>query len=299
MKQYLVVSLFLTLISSVGAQQLQNSSLYDLQGAFHNPSLAGVATLNSVGVSYRTQWSGITGSPKTVTAFGSFKLPKHEMGVSGYVYSDETGPTSRTGVQLAFAKHIIFANKANLSLGIEARMLQFAIDKNKLSQTLGNDPVLGGSSNNTKFDAGFGISYTTDKFQVGASVSQLAQSNLNFYSGNLPRTETAKLYRHYYLHGKYLIDIDGSTTITPNALFTMLPNAPAEFQGGIRIEHEKLVWFGFGYRVHQGPMFSAGVNIKENFTIGYAFDIYNRPLPTSTNGSTAHEFLLKYSLGRK
>lgn len=299
MKQYIAACLLLALVSTASSQQLQNSSLYDLQGVFHNPSLAGVAKLNSVGVSYRTQWSGITGSPKTVTAFGSFKMPKNEMGVSGYVYSDETGPTSRTGVQLAFAKHIIFANKANLSLGIETRLLQFAIDKTKLSQTLGNDPVLGGNSNNTKFDAGFGISYTTEKWQAGASVSQLAQSDLKFYSGNLSRTETAKLYRHYYLHGKYLINVDGSTTITPNALFTILPNAPVEFQGGVRIEHEELIWFGFGYRVHQGPMFSAGINIKENFMFGYAFDIYNRPLPTTNNGSTAHEFLFKYTFGRK
>jgi len=300
MKRNIILSTAVLLAGyTASAQQLQSSSMYDLHGVFHNPATAGVATNNFIGVSYRTQWSGISGSPKTVSAFGSFKLPKSEMGVSGYLYNDETGPTSRTGLQLAVAKHIIFANKSNLSLGIEARVLQFAIDKAKLGQTLGSDPVLGGSSNNTKFDAGFGVAYTSDKFQLGASVSQLAQSKLDFYSGNLTRTENAKLYRHYYVHGKYLIDFDGVTTLTPNFLLTMLPNAPTEFQFGGRIEHNKLIWFGAGYRIHQGPMFSGGINISEKFTIGYGFDIYNAPLSTYTNGSTAHEFLIKYSFSGK
>ena len=300
MKRYIIFTA--SLLSAIGyakAQQLQNSSLYDVQGVFHNPSLAGVEKNNFIGFSYRTQWSGISGSPKTATAFGSFKLPDYKMGVSGYVYSDKTGPTSRTGVQLAVAKHIIFANNSNLSLGIEGRFLQFAIDKGKLSQTLGSDPVLGGSSNNTKFDAGFGVSYTNDKLQLGASVSQLVQSNMDFYSGNLTRTENAKLYRHFYVHGKYQIDFDGNTTLTPNFLLTYLPNAPTEFQAGAKIEHNKLIWFGFGYRIHQGPMFSGGINLLNKFTIGYAFDIYNAPLSTNTNGSMAHEFLIKYSFAGK
>ncbi|MES2774837.1 MAG: PorP/SprF family type IX secretion system membrane protein [Bacteroidota bacterium] len=300
MKQYLILTAAsLITICSANAQQLQNSSLYDLQGVFHNPSMAGVEKNNFVGFSYRTQWSGITGSPKTATVFGSFKLPQYKMGVSGYLYSDKTGPTSRTGLQLAVAKHIIFANNSNLSLGIEARVLQFAIDKAKLSQTLGNDPVLGANSNNTKFDAGFGMSYTNEKFQLGASVSQLTQSKLDFYSGNLSRSESAKLYRHYYVHGKYLIDFDGTTTLTPNFLVTMMPNAPTEFQAGAKLEHNKLIWFGVGYRIHQGPMFSGGINLMNKFTLGYAFDIYNAPLSTMTNGSMAHEFLIKYSFAGK
>ncbi|MEO7308811.1 MAG: PorP/SprF family type IX secretion system membrane protein [Chitinophagaceae bacterium] len=299
MKRYLLALAATTIIGGAQAQQLQNSSMSDLQGTFFNPSMAGVEKDNFIGFSYRTQWSGISGSPKTATAFGSFKLPSIKMGISGYIYNDKTGPTSRTGLQLGFAKHIIFANNSNLSLGIETRFMQFSIDKGKLGQTLGNDPVLGGASNNTKFDAGFGMSYTNDKWQVGASVSQLTQSKLNFYSGNLTRTEQAKLYRHYFVHGKYLIDIDGSTTITPNFLLTMLPNAPTEFQAGARIEHMKLVWFGAGYRVHQGPMFSAGINLMNKFSIGYAFDVYNAPLSTFTNGNSANEFLIKYSFSKK
>ena len=120
MKKLIIVTAFAGLAISGAAQQLQTSSFYELQGIFHNPSTAG-ANGNMAGASYRTQWSSISGAPKTATAFASFDLPDLKIGLGGYVYNDQTGPTSRTGVQLAFAKHIPMNNGARFSLGIEAR----------------------------------------------------------------------------------------------------------------------------------------------------------------------------------
>jgi len=298
MKKYLCAFALLAGISNVDAQQLQTSSLYDFQGVLQNPSMAGIGKDNMIGVSYRSQWSGIAGSPKTTTVFGSFNLPKYKIGISGYLYNDQTGPTSRKGIQLAYAKHIVIDDNSTFSLGIEARMLQFSIDKGKLG-SLGTDPVLGASSNSTKFDAGFGISYTNKNFQVGASASQLTQSKMDFYSGNLTRNENAKLYRHYYFHGNYKFNIDGTSTLTPTFLMTYLPNAPIEFQAGARFDYNNIVWFGGAYRINQGPMFSAGVNLLNKFSVGYCFDIYSKPLSSFTDGSMAHEIMIKYTFSSK
>ena len=106
-------------------------------------------------------------------------------------------------LQVAFAKHIPLKNDAMLSLGIEARGLQYKIDYEKLQQTLGNDAVLGSNDNKFKFDAGFGIAYADKKIEIGASVSQLIQSKLGFYEGTTPAGEEGRLYRHFYLHGAY------------------------------------------------------------------------------------------------
>lgn len=64
MKKYIVIILAGIFTVQAKAQQLQTSSLYDLQSVYHNPSMAGTQAMNMVGVSYRTQWSGISGSPK-------------------------------------------------------------------------------------------------------------------------------------------------------------------------------------------------------------------------------------------
>lgn len=296
MKHYIILFALVGGISmAANSQQLQTSSLYDMQGILHNPSTAGSNGPGMVGITYRSQWSSLSGSPKTATAFGSFDLPEHKIGLGGYIYNDRTGPTSRTGISAAFAKYIPMKNGARFSLGIEARGQQFAIDRAKLQETLGSDPAIGSADSKFKFDAGFGVSYTSKKFQIGASVSQLIQSKLNFYNGNLTPAEEGRLYRHYFMHGLYHWNVDGNTVITPNFLMIYLPNAPLEFQGGVRVEHNELFWWGVSLRAKQSFMLSAGVNINKKFVIGYSFDIYKTPLSVYDAGSNAHEILLRYN----
>jgi type IX secretion system PorP/SprF family membrane protein len=297
MKKYILIALVLVLAVKLQAQQLHTSSLYDMQGIFHNPANAGVKG-TMAGVSYRSQWDGISGSPKTITAFGAVDIDSKNIGIGGYIYNDKTGPTQRTGVTLSFAKHIA-TSKGRFSLGIEARGQQYSIDREKLSPSLGADPALGTQDNRMVFDAGFGISYTDDKFQVGASVSQLVQSKLNFYSGNLTPTEEGRLYRHYYFHGSYKWTVDPYTTITPQAFVIYLPNAPTEYQFGARVEHMEKFWWGLALRVRQSFIISAGLHVNKKFTLGYAFDIYKTPLSVFDGGSNGHELLLRYNMSKK
>lgn len=295
MKRFIIVLCLSATVSGLSAQQLMTSSLYDMHGNLHNPATAGASQHGVIGASYRKMWDGIAGGPQTTILFGSGYLKSAKIGIGGYAYNDVTGPTKRTGLEMAYSYHIPLKNGGTFSLGIEGRFQQFSIDKAKLTESLGsNDPVLAGSDNRFKGDAGFGIAYNGKKLQVGASVSQLIQTKLDFYTGNLNTTEQGRLYRHYYLHGSYAWNVDGSTKIIPNALFIYLPNAPLEFQGGVRVEHRDIFWWGVGLRANQSWMLSAGVKIQKKFTVGYCFDIFNTPLSVYDRGSNGNEILLKY-----
>lgn len=277
-----------------GAQQLTTASLYDLQGIIFNPATAGSERHAFAGVSFRSMWDGIDGSPQTGTVFGSTWIPSVKLGLAGNVYSDRTGPTKRTGISMSYAYHIPINDKEDFSFGIEMRGQQFSYDRAELELSLGNDPVLASPENRFKFDAGFGIAYTSDKLQVGASVSQLIQTKLDLYTGNLTTTEQGKLYRHYYFHGNYKWNVDNNTTIIPNVLVTYLPNAPTEFQGGVRVDYKQLFWWGLALRARQSWMLSAGVHIQKKLSIGYCFDLYSTPLSIYDKGANAHEVLLRY-----
>ena len=270
------------------------SSLYDLQGNLHNPAVVGVTKQTTMGASYRSMWSGIAGSPVTALVYGATFLEKANIGVGAYLYSDVTGPTSRRGIQTSYAYHIRTNNGGTFSVGLEARFQQFAIDKAMLIDALGNDPVMGGAANRFKGDAGLGLAYTTKKWQLGMSVSQLIQSALNFYSGSLSRTEEARLYRHFYLHGSYQWKVDANTTVTPNFLVIYLPNAPTELQAGARVEHREVFWWGLSLRARQSWMLSAGVKVQKKLMLGYSFDIYSSPLSVFDKGPNAHEVALRY-----
>ena len=298
MKRILSILLLSLTIHTVQAQQLMNSSLYDLQGNLHNPAVAGLQQQTVLGASYRSVWSGIEGSPVTALVFGSTYLQKAKIGIGGYLYSDVTGPTSRRGIQTSYAYHIPMQNGAQFSVGLEARFQQFAIDKAMLIDALGNDPVMGGAATRFKGDAGLGVAYTSAKWQLGASVSQLIQSKLDFYTGNLQRNEEARLYRHFYLHGSYQWQVDANTRIIPNFLVIYLPNAPTELQAGARVEHRELFWWGLSLRARQSWMLSTGIKLQKKMTIGYSFDIYSTPLSVFDQGPNAHELLLRYQLSK-
>lgn len=294
MKHIQLLAIFFLATFACGAQQLATSSFFDMYGPMHNPATAGSQRYGSIGGSFRTQWSGMPGAPQTGLIFGSAYLQKANIGIGGYLYNDVTGPTTRNGLQTAYAYHIALKNNATFSLGLEARLQQFSYDRAKLQGSLGNDPVISGNDKRFKGDAGFGIAFTTPKFQIGASVSQLIQSKLDLYDNAGSTGDQAMLYRHYYLHGYYKIDLDENTKLIPSALLIYLPNAPDEFQAGVRVEHNDLFWYGLGLRANQSWMLSAGLRVKHRFNIGYSFDIYTTPLSVYDRGSNGHEIMLRY-----
>lgn len=296
MKRLLIVATNLLIAATSFGQQLQTSSLYEMQSLLHNPATAGLFQDDLIGASYRSQWSGLSGSPTTALLFGSYNLKKENIGLGGYLFSDKTGPTSRTGLSASFAKHLRLKDGSVLSVGIEARALQYAIDRAKLTATLGADPALGNADNQFKADAGFGIAYQKKGLNLGISVSQLVQSKLGFYNGTVTLSEEARLYRHYYLHGSYSWNPDEDTEITPSFLVIYLPNAPTEIQGGVRVAHKEIFWWGLAFRSRQSAILSAGVNLQKRVAIGYSFDIYRTPLSLFDAGSNAHELMLRLLL---
>ena len=71
------------------------------------------------------------------------------------------------------------------------------IDQNKLTEYIGADPAIGNANKAVKYNAGFGMSYTNKRLQLGISVAQLLESRLENYTGVLTRNQDACLYRHF------------------------------------------------------------------------------------------------------
>ena len=281
------------------SQQLHFMSQYLQHNSMINPGAAGIANQNMIGVAYRSQWSSFPGNPRTYMVYGDANLEKYKAGLGGYVYRDETGPTSRTGLQLAFSKHIISKDeKQKLGLGIELRGLQYALDKGKVLTALGNDPALGGASSKFAIDAGAGIYYTDGKLSVGAAVSQLIQSKLEL--ANVPNSKlSGKLYRHYNFNANYKIQTGDDIFLIPNALVRVVQNAPTEFEAGMKLDYQDRIWFAFIYKLNQLYSIQTGLKIADKVNISYSYDAYNTPISVYDGGSGAHELGVRFDIGKK
>jgi len=116
MRKTLLLYTFVILGTLANAQQLHFTSQYLQHNSMYNPAAAGIANKNMIGVSYRSMWSSFPGNPRTLMLYTDMALNKLNAGIGAYLYRDETGPTSRTGLQLAYSYHIKSRNEKNTGI---------------------------------------------------------------------------------------------------------------------------------------------------------------------------------------
>lgn len=296
MRKFTLITLLLFLSFWGYSQQLHFTSQYLQHNSMFNAGAAGIANKNMIGLSYRDQWTSFPGNPRTYMVYADMNLEKMKSGIGAYVYRDQTGPTNRTGLQLAFSKHIISQNGKNkLGLGLELRGIQNGIDKSKMNIVTDVDGVLAGAANKFAFDAGAGVYFTNNKLSVGAAVSQLIQSKLEF--GNPTNTnQRGRLYRHFSFTGNYKIQTGENIYFLPNALVRVVQNSPSEYEFGNIMNYKEKLWWGLSWRVKQFWSLQAGVKILEKVGLTYSYDIYLTPLNVFSAGSGAHEIGLRFDL---
>jgi len=298
MRKILLSITFLALVSAASAQQLHFMSQYLQHNPMYNPAAAGFSEKNMLGVSYRSMWSSFPGNPTTSMVYGDFELKKMNSGISTYLYRDQTGPTSRTGVQVGYSYHIKARNeKSRFGIGLELRGLQYAIDKSKLTD-LGNDPVLSGAESKFAVDAGAGVYWTNSKLSVGAAVSQLIQSKLVF-AEIANSTLNGKLYRHYNFTANYKINTGDEIYVIPNAMVRVIQNSPTEYDLGVQVNYQNKAWWGLNWRVNQLWSIQTGLKILQRVRATYSYDYYNSPISVFVAGSGAHEIGVQFDLKKK
>lgn len=299
MRKFYLLFLMLILTGVGYSQQLHFMSQYMQHNAMYNPAAAGITEQSKVGLAYRNMWSSFPGNPTTYMIFGDFALNKLNAGISAYIYRDETGPTSRTGIQLGYSYHVKTGANSKLGLGLEVRGVQYAVDKSKIADALGpNDPLLGGKDKKLGIDAGAGVYWTNEKLSVGAAVSQLIQSKLEL--ANVPNAkESGRLYRHFVFTGSYRIQAGDNIFIIPNAMARVIAHSPSEFDFGARCDYQDKIWWGLDWRVKQSWSLQAGFKMLQRVRLSYSYDYYEAPISVYSGGTGAHEVSLIVDLKKK
>lgn len=299
MRKILLAVVLLSAITTASAQQLHYTSQYLQHNSMYNPAAAGISSKNLIGVSYRSQWSSFPGNPKTYMIYTDLELKKLNAGIAGYIYRDETGPTSRTALQLAYSYHIKSRSEKNkFGIGIEVKGLQYAIDRAKIQGSIPNDPLLAGSDSKFLFDAGAGLYFTNSKLSLGAAVQQLIGSRIKL--ADVPGAYThGKLYRHYNFTASYKLQTGDDIYIIPNFMARVIDHAPSEFDFGAKVDYQDKIWWGLNWHIRQSWSIQAGFRILQRISATYSYDYYVTPISVFSSGSGAHEIGLQFDLKKK
>jgi type IX secretion system PorP/SprF family membrane protein len=295
MKKHLFLTLVLASVFGITkAQQLPQYSSYMINNYVLNPGVTGSNDYYELKALNRYQWAGIKDAPRTflVSLHGPFK--KLNMGIGGFVFSDVTGPTSRTGGYLTYAYHLKLTSKLKLNMGLAAGFLQYRIDLSKVTLRQDGDPAAqqGGVLSSYQPDFNFGIYLNHNNYFVGIACNQIIGNRLKFYENQ--QDILSNLERHYLANAGYNFFF-GKFKVQPSVMFKMESNI-FQVEGGVQANYNDLLWLGATYRHNDAISALAGLNIKDLIIIGYSYDIATTRLRSYSNGT--HEIMIGAKFGR-
>ena len=277
-----IVALFLLLVIGFCQQDLQAQQLpfYTQSQDTNAPSFINGDYFKynlptQVGIRYRYQWTQVEGAPRTLNAHFSHWNEDYNLSIGGNLISDQTGPTSFTGIYGKAAYGIQISRDVLVAVGMTGGLVQYRINGDKLHfLEAGEDQ--NGSLTKIFPDFGAGATvYFDEKYYFGITVPQVFGLNLDFR--NEQNTVNTERVRHYYANAGAFIPLYDGSFLEPTAEVRYVENTPLLIAAGIRYIYKENFWVGINGTssraagVDAGVMWDTGDNI---FKIGYALTNY-------------------------
>lgn len=276
------------------AQQAPMYTHYMYNTLVINPGYAGSREALTVTALHRSQWVDFKGAPVTQTLTLHSPLRNEHIGVGLSVSNDKIGPVHNTAVFADFAYIMQMTKKSKLALGLSAGANIFQANLTSLELDEQLDPVFQNNiSNHATPNFGFGMYYSRERFYAGISAPNLLQNNYSVVSKTDGGTLVAKEQRHYFLIAGTVINISENLAFKPTTFVKVTSAAPIQADLTASFIIMKKLLIGAMYRT--GDAFGAlvGVDITEQFHVGYSFD-YSYGVKTFKYNKGSHEIMLRY-----
>lgn len=274
------------------AQQLPLYSQYMHNSFVLNPAIAGTSENAPFRAIIRNQWTGMEGAPKTQTLSYHNSIKDKNMGFGLYVFNDRIGPISQAGISGAYSYRLDFGDAGKLSFGLGAQVYRYRIytEDLKFNNQANTDQAIASGGDFRAFypNFSFGAHYYADKYFVGISIPELVENRIS----NSTESFILKKKRHYYLTGGYKFKIDDTYILEPSLLVKYVAGAPVELDINARLWAFDKFNLGVSYRTNDAVVLILGFKFKNQYHIGYSYDITTSSLKNHSSGS--HEIMLGY-----
>ncbi len=289
MKKITTLFIFIIVALNTWAQQVPLYTQYMLNEFIINPAAGGRNDYFEAKSNNRYQWKGITDAPRTYILSVNGPLRSRKVGLGGYLFTDITGPTRRTGVYASYAYHLKINDKIKLGLGLSAGLLQFTVDGSKINLHDAGDDALNNNLRSVLLpDFGFGLYLYSKQFSLGFSAPQLVQNKLDLYEST--SSIASKLEDHYFINGAYRYKPNEDFCIEPSVLVKVLKPVPTQVDLGLRAIYKDMFWIGGAYRTKDAYSAMLGLCLKKHITFAYAHDFTFSNLKNYSSGT--HEIVV-------
>ena len=286
MKRFLPLSFFILGIAvlanaqdvPVYSQKLTNSFLY-------NPSVAG-NTLGSATLSYRQQWAGVEGSPKTLFFSVHSPFARHRFGTGLNVYQEKSGVNENLFASGAFAYHLRFTDDNMFSMGVSVEYVNTKINYREVDVIDGDDDLLTGNQPNASaLDFSFGMNYSSKYLNLGASANRL---------GTLVGLSDSTSQFSQFFSGFVMLKLPVAgdrDVIEPIVYVRKFANGTHQIDGGLYYTIKDAFTLGGSYRTGGAIGLTGALRINKKLLIGYSREILSGDF--SKNIGASNEFTLR------
>lgn len=258
-----------------------------------NPGYAGSRDALTITTLGRFQWVGFEGAPMTQTLTMHTPIAVKNIGIGLSFVHDKIGPVKNTAFYLDVSYRMKLTEKLKLCFGLKGGFNNFNVGLNKLTvHDEGDVSFETGIRNRFLPNVGAGIYLQHEKYYVGVSSPKMLENAL-YKSSASANVNIGNEKRHYYFIAGGIIKVNRQIKFKPTVLAKMTFSAPAQadFTGNFIFNDV----FSIGAMYRTGDAFGGlmGVNLTEQFAIGYSFD-WSTVNPTGRYNSGSHELMLRY-----
>ena len=287
----IVFSLIFSYVANAQQDAMYTHYMYNTLSV--NPAYAGSRGALSITGLHRSQWIGFEGSPITQTLTVHTPVLTKNIGLGMSLINDKIGPTNTTSLYFDFSYRINLKDKSHLAFGLKGGMNLRSQGITNLDAVDSNDPDLI-SDTRSQFlpNFGFGMYYFTDKFYVGVSIPKLLENNF-VTNSTVGTINLGSEERHYYLIAGTVFDINEGIKFKPTSFVKITNGAPVEGDITASFIFNDKFCLGAMFRTGDAVGLLAGINISEQFSIGYSFD-WSYTNSTAQYNFGSHEVMLRY-----
>jgi type IX secretion system PorP/SprF family membrane protein len=303
----LTITAAITLLyNQASAQQDAQYSQYIFNGIYINPAYAGYKENLNLHMFYRNQWTGIEGSPTSMSLAVDAIANEGNVGLALQIASDKLGAQSNLSAYGNYAYRIRMNDDgtSRLAFGVGLGAVQLGIDGSKLNPNNPERDQPIGSQTTILPDARAGVFFSNNKFFAGFSVDNLITQYLDVEKyAFIPQPKP-----HFYLTAGTLLDLSSDLKIKPSVLLKDDRGGQTSLDINAFLLFSEKLWVGGSYRTgvklyeknhlqnNLSSLNSAIAAVEffatDKLRIGYAYDFSIGPLKGYSSGT--HEISLGF-----
>jgi len=278
--------------ASLSAQQYGLYSQYIFNLYAINPAYAGARDALSVNGTYRAQWVGIEGAPRTSNFNIHSPLKSDQMALGLQFQQDQIGARNASflGMSYAYRLRLDEAGDRKIAMALQAGVINYQFDWFALEYRNPDDPMAFSIDANFWIpNIDFGLMYLAPRGYIGVSAMGMQRSRLHTLSA-----DDARLSTFVNAMAGHIFSLGQNTALKAHGLLRHELNGPVQAEAGLAAGLYDRLWIGALYRQQFGFVYHLQVMAAKGLVIGYAFDWATNGLKVGADGS--HELYIGIDL---